>query len=174
MGAVGQSVAVDIAAMASAIARLADDPALRRTMGHAAQSHARAVYDWPAVAAQHTMLWAELGDRRRQAACLPGPYPARPDLFHVFRNYPSGALSDDCVIRRHRGDEHLVARLLDSPLVRFGQPGVPDTAQLLAVLVQSDGRTVGELTGRRREVYRAVLWLAKYGLVAVERGTSAP
>ena len=167
MGAVGQAVVVDIEAMAAAIARLANDPALRRTMGHSAQMHARAAYDWPAVVPQYMALWAELGDRRARAVCRPGPYPARPDPFHVFRNYPSGILSDESTVHRHVGDEGLVAQLLDSRLVRFGQPGEPDPAQLLAVLAEADGRRVDALTGGRREAYRAVLWLAKYGLVKI-------
>ena len=169
MGAVGQTVVVDIEAMAAAISRLADDPALRRTMGQSAQMHARAAYDWPSVVAQHRALWAELGDRRRHAVCRPAPYPARPDPFHVFRNYPSETLSDDCTVHRQTGDERLLARLLDSRLVRFGQPGEPDPAQLLAVLGAADGCRIGTLTGGRRESYRAVLWLAKYGLVTIRR-----
>jgi hypothetical protein len=70
-------------------------------------------------------------------------------------------------VHRHVGDERLVARLLDSRLVQFGQPGEPEPAQLLAVLAQADGRRVGALTGGRRGAYRAVLWLAKYGLVKI-------
>ncbi|WP_419728854.1 glycosyltransferase family 4 protein [Lichenicola sp.] len=172
VGAIGQSVAVDIDAMAGAIGRLAADPSLRRSMGRTAQTRARQDYDWSVVVPRHQALWGELAERRAAAISPPGTHPARPDPFHVFRGYPSEPLSP-----RHRAfptgrDPGLVAELHDHPLVRFGQPAMPDAATLHALLAAVDGCTVKTLGGRfpnlaPREITRALLWLAKYGLITL-------
>ena len=172
VGAIGQSVAVDIDAMAGAIGRLAADPSLRRSMGQAAQLRARQDFDWSVVVPQHQALWAELDQRRAAGNGQPAPTPARPDPFHVFRGYPSGVVTARHRVRRTGRDSALIAQLLDHPLIRFGQPAVPEAATLEAVLAAADGCSVGTLGARvagqaPREITRAVLWLAKYGLVTL-------
>ena len=65
IGFTSQLIAVDTAATAKAYAALIGNPELRRRMGHAARSEARARFDWRVVVAQIQELWAELADRRR-------------------------------------------------------------------------------------------------------------
>ena len=177
MGAVGQAVVVDVAAMAMAIGRLAGDAALRRRMGVAAMGRARA-FDWAVVVARHRELWAALAEVRARAVRAPGRYPARPDPFHAFAGYASDTLSDLHRVRETGGSAAQVAALFASPLVQFGQTA-PEEAELVQLLGVVDGGTVGRLVrlfprGRRREAYRAVLWLAKFGLVAIDPPVSAP
>ena len=50
VGAVAQHVAVDTEAAAAAIARLAEDPALRQRMGEAGRQTVQQRFDWPVVA----------------------------------------------------------------------------------------------------------------------------
>ena len=65
VGAVAQHVAVDTEAAAAAIARLAEDPALRQRMGEAGRHAVQQRFDWPVVARLHHQLYAELAERRR-------------------------------------------------------------------------------------------------------------
>ena len=78
VGAVAQHVAVDTEAAAAAIARLAEDPALRQRMGEAGRQTVQQRFDWPVVARLHHQLYAELAERRRagQEARLGGSAPA--------------------------------------------------------------------------------------------------
>ena len=58
VGAVAQHVAVDTEAAALAIARLAEDPALRQRMGEAGRHTVQQRFDWPVVARLHHQLYA--------------------------------------------------------------------------------------------------------------------
>ena len=87
VGAVGQHVAVDTEAAAAAIARLADDPALRQRMGEAGRQTVRQRFDWPVVARLHHQLYGELAERRMAVQAHSGiesQHPLRGDPFQGF------------------------------------------------------------------------------------------
>src|SRR5438552_9861636 len=91
IGFSSQLIAVDTAAAARAYAALIGNPELRRRMGHAAQSEARARFDWRVVVAQTQVLWAELADRRRllrENAALTDRSPATVAMAHMPRTDP--------------------------------------------------------------------------------------
>lgn len=190
LAATSQCVAVDVATMADAIARLAADPALRRRMGAAGQARARAEFDWSVIVARHQALWAALAARRTEAARLataseanaPPPatalYPARPEPFHAFRAYPTQTLADGMTVERTGLDAGMARRLLASPLFRLGSAGLPDAADLERVLTAPCPADVAALlrlfpAERRGAAVRAVLWLAKYGFLTLERAPEA-
>ena len=66
VGAVAQHVAVDTEAAAAAIiARLAEDPVLRKRMGEAGRHTVQQRFDWSGSGAPAPELYAELAERRR-------------------------------------------------------------------------------------------------------------
>ena len=88
VGAVAQHVAVDTEAAAAAIARLAEDPALRQRMGEAGRLTVQKRFNWPVIARLHHQLYAELADRRRAAQesiRLAGSAPVAGRSFSRFR-----------------------------------------------------------------------------------------
>ena len=87
VGAVAQHVAVDTEAAAVAIARLAEDPALRQRMGEAGRQTVQQRFDWPVVARLHHQLYAELAERRlagQERSGLEAQHPLQGDPFRDF------------------------------------------------------------------------------------------
>jgi glycosyltransferase involved in cell wall biosynthesis len=175
IGAVSQTVAVHVPALSAAIAALAADPARREAMGQAAAAHARAQFDWRVVIARYQALWDELAARRAAAApTAPADptWPARPDPFRAFAAYPTRSLAPDMLVRRTARPAVAIDVLLASPSVAFGQAGLPAREDLLALLPGETPIRVASLAAalpqaRRAEAWRALLWLAKYDLVAM-------
>jgi hypothetical protein len=171
IGGVAQTVAVDVAALARAIARLADDPALRRRMGQAGQRRARGQFDWSVVMQRYRALWRAQAERR--SAATPGPverWPARPDPGRAFAAWPSQVLSTTSRVRRVAAPPTDLAALLASPLVAYEGAILPRRRDLERVLAAASGWvSVSDLTGTEPPavIQRTVLWLAKYGLLEV-------
>lgn len=97
-GAVAQHVAVDTEAAAAAIARLAENPALRQRMGEAGRRTVQHRFDWPVVARLHHQLYAELAERRRGShGCsgLEGQHPLRGDPFCDFAPFATACIGPD-------------------------------------------------------------------------------
>ena len=91
VGAVAQHVAVDTEAAAAAIARLAEDPALRKRMGEAGRQTVQQRFDWSVVARLHHQLYAELAERRRagqEFSGLEGQHPLRGDPSVISHRLP--------------------------------------------------------------------------------------
>jgi starch synthase len=186
IGFTSQLIAVDTAATAKAFAALIGNPELRRRMGHAAQSEARARFDWRVVIAQTQELWADLADRRRllkEIAPLLDRSPAtmamahlpRPDPFLLFAGYPSRMLQPDAIVALAPGaTPQQVEACHKSPLADFAMAILPELADMIAVVRRlADGAMMAaELAeaaapGRSDRLYRGLVWMAKMDLVRI-------
>jgi glycosyltransferase involved in cell wall biosynthesis len=185
-GAASQFVAVDVEAAGAAIARLATNPELRRTMGENAHAHANANLDWRALIPRYEALWEEQNARRTVALAGPAPYapaedPWRLDPFRIFANYPTR--SPDASTRYALAPgitrEDLKSRLNRS-VVNHSRQHLPNNAEIETVFVALSGResaTAQEVIasvapGRRLLVERGLIWLAKYGIVRIHPASS--
>lgn len=177
VGHASQSVAVDPAALAATLARLAADPDLRRRMGAEGQARVRQEFDWQHIIPRYQALWGELAARRAawegEGRELP-VYPARPDPFRAFRTYPTRVADADLVVRRTDLPDDRLAAVIGSPLVSFAQAALPDEGECAAMLARlADGPASiralleGVPAERRRAGWRGLVWLAKYGFVTI-------
>jgi glycosyltransferase involved in cell wall biosynthesis len=180
VGGTGQYTALDYAAAARAIADLADNADLRRRMGAAAQARARSVFDWAAIIPQYQALWSEQDARRRAAPPRPSDpaNPFRPDPFRLFAAYPTHHLDEGCRARVAQGMTWADAEaLLKSPLAAYSsanRPSLNEAAQVFAWLAERKDATVDEAVegfspGRRPFVRRGLLWMARYGVLELEK-----
>ena len=187
IGYSSQLIAVDTGAAATVYAALIGDPELRRRMGHAAQTEARARFDWRIVVAHTQELWADLADRRRllkeiaplrdrSVNAVASAHLPRPDPFWIFAGYPSAMLRPDSMISLMPGatPEAVEARL-KSPLSDFAMPILPELGDLTAVvrhLAAAGPMQAGALAelaapGRSERLYRGLVWMAKMDLVRI-------
>jgi glycosyltransferase involved in cell wall biosynthesis len=178
VGATGQFTAIDYAEAVAAISTLVLHPDVRRRMGESAKARAREVFDWAAIIPQYQALWAEQNARRLaappEAASRDNPY--RPDPFTLFQSYPSRHLSARSPLSLAPGMTWESAEtLLKHPLANysaFHRMTLDEARQVLEFLGSRPGATVAEVTqivpqARRSFVGRALLWLARYGLVVI-------
>lgn len=183
IGGVAQLTAVDVGAAAEAYRRLVLSPELRRRMGDAGRRRVRDTFDWGIVFRRYVALWDELAERRRADPLVPGEAsrlrrPDRPDPFALFRTFPTAAASGGSRLRLRAGcglPDALERRALSS--VAFATAAVPGEALLGDVIARLSGEwtTLGALAGsmpavRHAAIVRAVLWLAKVGVVELEEG----
>lgn len=127
-----QRTAVDVAALAAALVRLAGDRPGRERMGLAAASLARD-FSWTAVAARYVELWERLWTR---------PVPAAPATRHpsavpygeVFAAYPTRALGAGMALVQSRLGR-AVYRGQDFPIIYEGVAGRIRQDAVKAVLV---------------------------------------
>jgi glycosyltransferase involved in cell wall biosynthesis len=175
-GFTSQAVALDVEALASALARLADDPALRRAMGRAGRRHAQGEFDWAQIIPRYQALWVELAERRRGAAAagrLASVHPARPDPFQAFAGYPSRFLAPETRLRRDLHSPELLEALLASPLLTFAGPALLPQHEMRWLLDRArGGACVAELLAeidrpRHPIAWRSLSWLLKYGLLSI-------
>ena len=181
VGAAAQHTAVHIQQAAAAIARLAEDPALRRAMGQAGQQRAREMFAWPAVVRLYRELFAELAERRQAsdpalAAAGARLQPLRGEPFADFHGFASQVLQPELQLRLAEGAAaaDLEGRLrVELNRLYSGLRGSP--AEALALLQQlaaagSQGLSVAALLSgasleRRPHLETTLVWLAKLGLV---------
>ena len=179
VGAVSQHVAVDTEAAAAAIARLAEDPALRQRMGEAGRLTVQKRFDWPVVARLHHQLYAELAERRRAAQesfDLQAQHPLRGDPFRDFAPFATACLGPETQLRLAMSLPELHHRLSNlTSLDRcYGQLHAnPEDLQRL--LVQLQGEAAQPCSLRRLlnawpveqhdELKLSLTWLAKLGCI---------
>jgi hypothetical protein len=181
VGAVAQHTAVHVQRAAAAIAQLADDEKLRRSMGKTAQQRAQTMFAWPAVVRQYTDLFDELAERRRQVdpgvAGVGAPMqPNRGEPFADFQHFASGVLHPEQILRLADdvGASDLQTRL--QVTLNRQYPGVRCNNEVAQNLLQrldaagSAGLSVHQLLAEfsgEREAYlkTTLVWLAKMGLV---------
>lgn len=102
VGAVAQHVAVDTDSAAAAIARLADDAALRQRMGDAGKQAVRDRFDWPVIARLHRDLYGALAEKRQAGGAAAGSatlHPMRSDPFQDFAGFATSTLLPQTQLR---------------------------------------------------------------------------
>jgi len=179
-----QFVAIDPQACAAAYAQLFANPPLRHRMGANARQRAVEEFDWELVVARYQRLWAELAERRRMgvesAQRLGGrsAHPARMDPFKLFASYPTDSLSSNHVIAATDATApRAIDEFLQSPLFKFARTKLPspeDLNRLLDQLKMSGASTMESAVAnwpeqQRDRVARSLVWLAKLGLVRIDR-----
>lgn len=167
-----QRLAVDVAAMAAVLERLAGDGALRRRMGQDARKLAGG-YSWESVAARHVELWDSLWleDVPDQPA---EKHPGNVAYAEVFGGYPTALLGPGMQVAQSRLG-NAVYRGQDYPIVYEGLSGMidPETLRALLVLarkpVDAQGlceRLRAAVAGLGQEDAQAhVLWCLKHDLL---------
>ncbi len=182
LAAASQMTAVDLNAAIEAMSALVRDPDLRRRMGDAGRRRAQEVFDWKVIVPQYQALWGELAQRRRAASAMSGPTtlvdnPRRLDPFRLFAGYPTEHLTLQTVVcavpgltwgqAQARLNLHLAA------LANWTMPTPQEMEQLFERIRGHGEATVEQVLApdlapvRKLFVERAVLWLAKYGLVTL-------
>ena len=181
VGATAQHTAVHVQRAAAALARLADDPELRRVMGTAGQQRAQSTFSWPHVAGLYRNLFEELAERRQAAEVLEAAAgarvnPSRGEPFADFRHFATDVLEPHLRLRLADGvsvddlDHRLAVQL--NGLFGGLRCRRQETRQALHSIEASgaSGRTVDELCSelplqRRPFMETTLVWLAKMGLV---------
>ena len=180
VGAVAQHTAVHIDQAAAALARLAQDPALRRAMGAAARQRASSVFSWPVVVGQYVDLFAELAERRSSASADEGTagatlQPVRGEPFADFRGFATQVLEPALQLRLaptvQPQDLHNLLQVELNALYP-GLRAQPAEAEALLLELQRSpaGCSVQQLLAaapveRRPYLETTLVWLAKLGLV---------
>ena len=182
-GYVCSLVAVDVQATARAFARLFKSPKLRNEMGAAGRRRARENYDWSAILPQYEALWAHLSEIRQAEAKdltpLLHPWPARMDPFHAFASYPTRSLTPDTMLRLADVDATVAFKRTVAyrklAMIVFAEAILPNHDEILTVLVaaaagprSADELIAGISAGRRPEVFRALVWLMKLGVLCID------
>jgi len=174
LGNVAQAVVVDVGKAAHAFATLAADPEMRRRMGAAGRTRARALYDWPKVIASYRDLLEQLAAVRAKAGGRPAPDvpdPARMDPFRLFAGYPTAIMggSTRLVATGIRSIEDLPGGMSRAAVVRQSLPSteVLDTMVARAAQPVTLADLVGSFPGKdRRMLTAAAAFLLKMGLLA--------
>jgi glycosyltransferase involved in cell wall biosynthesis len=180
VGAAAQFTSVDLDEAAQALADLIRSPALRNRMGQAAAERARQVFDWSVVIPQYQALWAELAALRPKAPAQRRrsvPDNAwRLDPYTLFGSYPTEMFSPRARVALAPGadvqalrDWH--ARGVAAP-ARAYLPSLQELERLMDLVgTQGHGETGAVLAdfppSRRLLLERALLWMAKYGLLVI-------
>ena len=167
-------VAIDTEAAAEAIARLADDPALRQRLGRAGERRARS-FAWPRVIAAYEELWAELAERRVAAGLIPGREPSTAvDPFAAFAGYATPGSAVALRIETVAGLDPIteLTRIAALPKAAI-DPRLPvDAVGLLELLDRHGALTVpldqsADRLRAQRAGLRAAFWLAHAGIVRI-------
>lgn len=170
-----EAVAVDTEAAADAIARLANDPGLRRRMGESGRRLAATTFAWPRVIRAYEALWAELAERRAEA----GPPVAAiasvaPDPFEAFAGFATPGGGHGMRIEPVAGLDATaeLARVAALPKAAV-DPRLPGAAQTVLTQLARHGSIdvpfappQGQSHDQRAAV-RAAFWLAHAGIVRI-------
>ena len=185
VGAAAQFTAIDFAESTAAISALVANPDLRRRLGRQAQARARETFDWSAIVPQYQALWGELNARRRSGR-HDGPVrdnPFRPDPFRLFAGYPSRHLTGDWGVSLAADfDLDAAEALLTGPVAgysAFNHPTAEERRLLFARLAERPGAAIAEVmelfpAERRPAIQRALLWIARYGVIVLQPPDPAP
>jgi hypothetical protein len=181
VGGAGQFTAIDYGQAERAILALVDNPDLRRRMGEKARIRARHIFDWAAIIPQYQALWAEQNARRLAAPpeAAKRDNPFRPDPFTLFQSYPTHHLRGDTRVALEPGMTVEAAQArLSHPLASysaFHRPSLGEVKLVVEFLAGRESATVQEASqtappGRKSFVHRGLLWMARYGVIAIEPG----
>jgi hypothetical protein len=190
-GLASQLVAVDEDAVAGALSRLIQNPALRLRLGESGRRRAREVFDWPVVLKSYRDLWGELALRRGTAArgtqkkqkkkrgketkATPPGWPARPDPFQAFATYPTHRIGPKSRIGRGSVPAADLTALRRLAMVEFAkaiQPPSDIVEKILDCIPPGGETTAREINNSLIPhdfilVARALAWLAKMGIIKI-------
>lgn len=186
-GSTAQTVAVETAAAAEAIAGLAGDRQRRLRMGRAARARAEANFDWPCVLAQMLALFGELAEIRKHASGVgmrdpmrAAAFPACPDPFAMFEGFPTRCVDRETRFAAAPGKllpsvDLLYSQRMTSLGGHFRLPR--DKIREMLELFQKGPLSIGDAIERMEgcggeQVVATCLWLAKYGILACVEGAS--
>ncbi len=150
VGHAAQATAVDVAACAEFVGRLATDAGLRRAMGESGRQRAREVFDWKVVVAAHEALWAELAELRAHApetAPVPAGGPVSSlldDPFRAFAGYATAELAPGDRLRAgESAAPQRLALLRRNWMTSFGAAyrAAPDALDRVLALAAAEGGT---------------------------------
>lgn len=172
IGQYSMATAADLPVLAQRIGELADSPDLRARMGASGRARALAEYDWPVILMRYQALAAELDRLRAEASAPSSAWPLRPDPARLFGHFPTRRLAGDWSVSAPAGRETALEDVLRLRMTSYVLDPVrmpPDMIRAIHRLALSGPRTVGDLLdaagGGGRPRLRALLWLAKLGLV---------
>ena len=183
VGNVAQHTAVDIGMAAQALARLLNDPDLRRRMGEAGRRRMQTTFDWAIVAKQVRDLVIDLDGFRRSAGAFGTGSerrtgnPVKGDPFVDFAGFAAGTLTETTRLRLRtsEGLSRIADELRRMKAVRldaFGAAwrGSPDEWQPLLRLLLGGPQSVATLLSHMPEDRRpfaslALMWMCKLGLL---------
>jgi glycosyltransferase involved in cell wall biosynthesis len=181
IGQASTAIAVDVEATAAAFERLAADPDLRRRMGANGAAHAWERFDWKVIIKAYEELWRELAGLRTAGQSAPSPealrgfWPARPDPYDLFASFPSIPFSSQHVVSQAAGiaEAEVLERLSLRVAMVNASPDI-SSAFLMAVWKMAGGQgiTVRDIVAAHQNAspaltVRALLWLAKLGLLTI-------
>ena len=178
VGAVAAHTAVHVGRAARAIADLASNPDLRRTMGAAGLARVRDTFNWPVVVGELNRLFDHLAAVRDAAATPPPPTarlnPVRGDPFADFADFATGVITVDTVFTLRPGVteadvDRAAATELDGMFQKWRAP-VADARTVVAHLAASGPTIAKDIlllfpTPQRRGVLMMLPWMAKLGMI---------
>lgn len=181
IGGVSLMTVVDVEAAAQAIARLADDNALRRRMGSAGRRLAESRFDWAVVVRRVRELWGDLAALRQEAEELVprrrgAPLaPLRDDPFRVFAGFATrkigaatrvratGTARDLAAAQQHKANVYLDDFLLPASEIEKLRTAVEGGAGI--------GEAINSVAGNRvAQALASLSWMAKLGIVSFDDG----
>lgn len=178
---INQQICIDISSYAEAIARLATDASLRKEMGDAGKKRALELFDWRVVIPQYQSLWAEQTEIRlsvtsNEVNAKPRSPLSELDPFQSYVHYPTKTISPGTKINAPTQVESVeVDRLLNISGAETFDRAIASPAYLTKlqhVIHQHGPLTLSDLSNKCNEpisqIQGQVLWLAKYGLVAID------
>jgi len=157
-------------------------------MGANGAARARERFDWKVIVTAYEELWQELAALRTAGQAAPSPeamrgfWPARPDPFELFASFPSRPFSSQHAVSQVAGiDEAEVMERLSLRLALVNASPDISSAFLLAVwkLAGGQGVMVRDIVAAHLNVspaltVRALLWLAKLGLLTIKHQDKQP
>lgn len=171
---------VDIEAATAALTTLLESPDTRRHMGENGMRRAQEVFDWSVILERYEDLWQELAELRRQSKPAGQQWPGRLDPFLIFSGYPTSVLSGESIVQLKassaEGALEDLRRLLALEMVSIAGPVLPGEQEIHSLVSQlgNGAKAATDLVAgfpaeRRERCLRAIVWLAKIGIVAISK-----
>ncbi|WP_425989037.1 glycosyltransferase family 4 protein [Brevundimonas sp. TWP2-3-2] len=179
IGRVSLSTVVDPDALIQRVVELASAPELRRRLGEAGRLRATQEFDWPVILDRYFDMVEGLGEIRASAGSHPPqPWPMRPDPFSLFSGYPTAVVGLEWRVAVRDANGKALDVLLEMTPARYGlhdtllpAATIRTIHRSLSVEEQTVGNLLAAVPGSRATNFRALMWLAKFGLAALAPGS---
>ncbi|MCX8079195.1 MAG: glycosyltransferase family 4 protein [Geminocystis sp.] len=177
---------VDIEECASALAKLIENPDLRRKMGENGRKRAEEIYDWQNVINRYRDLWEQLEEIRNineMSVPVRNNSRANPlcdDPFHLFSHYSSQRLHPETRLRLGNNARESLQKIRKIWITSFGENTRFKNEIVDDILNQFSEKPTIELDYFLRVygeniapiLYRTIMYLLKFGILEVERDSS--